>query len=81
VSGAGWQTGAGAYGTAAILNINGSWLSSARSNSGSVTTYIDYNYQTWVTKALCKNSTPWQLTVWFNYCSRSVYVHTGGQCV
>ena len=57
----GFSTGTGGYGTVAVINLAGSWVASSQSQSGYVAAQISPDGSN-AYKALCKNSTPWQVT-------------------
>ena len=73
-----WTTGAGAYGTSAIINTSGTWVASGRNQSGNIQVNIAPSIA--YVKGLCKNSTPWQITVYFD-CYMEERQSDTAQCV
>jgi hypothetical protein len=74
-----WTTGAGAYGTAAIINTSGTWVASQRNQSGHI--YISIAPDLSYLRALCRNSTPWQISVYFECYMRERKYDGNIQCV
>jgi hypothetical protein len=61
-----FTTGAGAYGTSAIINRGGSWVASGRNQSGDIWISVSPYTSGDDSSGLCRNSTPWQITVSFD---------------
>ncbi len=74
----GFSTGSGGYGTAAVVNLAGSWVASSQSQSGYVAAQISPDGSN-AYKALCKNSTPWQIT--YGATCNAYFAEPDGTCV
>lgn len=72
-----WDTSS-AYGTVAIIAAGGTWIANTRTNTGSAYTQVSPSNPD-AYKALCKNSTPWQITV--NASCAVAEALYDGQCV
>jgi len=65
-SGSAAEWNAPGYVTVALLDVGGSWRYAMRSNAHPVQTYVNPDTYSqaasWTKRALCKNSTPWQIS-------------------